>query len=91
MHQAIKCGLVTGKILYVDSTYIKANANKNKFELVQVTVESKEYLEQLDKDINEDRQAHGKTPLKKDQTLEKHDIMVHELQGFSSVIMIYLS
>lgn len=65
VRQAIKCGLVSGKILYADSTHIKANANKNKFELVQITVEPKEYLDELDKDINEDREAHGKTPLKK--------------------------
>lgn len=77
VRQAIKCGLVSGKILYADSTHIKANANKNKFELVQITVEPKEYLDELDKDINEDREAHGKTPLKKkDQTPENKSIKV---------------
>ena len=63
--QAIEKGFVGGKILYSDSTHIKANANKRKFEKVEVEVTPKEYLEQLDRDVNEDRIAHGKKPLKK--------------------------
>lgn len=65
VRQAIKHGLVSGKVLYADSTHIKANANKNKLEVKEITVEPKEYLEQLDKDIDEDREIHGKKHLKK--------------------------
>lgn len=32
---------------------------------MEVEITPKEYLEQLDKDVNEDRIAHGKKPLKK--------------------------
>ncbi len=63
--QAIEKGFVGGKKLYSDSTHIKANANKRKFEKVEVEVTPKEYLEQLDRYVNEDRIAHGKKPLKK--------------------------
>ena len=63
--QAIAKGFVGGKILYSDSTHIKANANKRKFEKVEVEITPKEYLEQLDKDVNEDRKVNGKKPLKK--------------------------
>ena len=62
--QAIEKGLVGGKILYSDSTHIKANANKRKFEKVEVDVTPKEYIEQLDIDVNADREKHNKKPLK---------------------------
>ncbi|WP_212905406.1 transposase, partial [Clostridium polyendosporum] len=44
--QAMEKGLVSGKILYSDSTHIKANANKRKFEKVEVTVTPKDYIEE---------------------------------------------
>ncbi|MHC1682122.1 MAG: IS1182 family transposase [Clostridiaceae bacterium] len=72
VRQAIKHGLVSGKVLYADSTHIKANANKNKLEVKEITVAPKEYLEQLDKDIDEDREIHGKKPLKKKDHLVEH-------------------
>ena len=62
--QAMEKDLVGGKILYSDSTHIKANANKRKFEKVEVDVTPKEYIEQLDIDVNEDRENHNKKPLK---------------------------
>ena len=65
--QAIDKGFVGGKILYSDSTHIKANANKRKFEKVEVEITPKEYLEQLDKDVNEDRIAHGKEASQKER------------------------
>ena len=42
--QAIAKGFVGGKILYSDSTHIKANANKRKFEKEEVEITPKEYL-----------------------------------------------
>ena len=52
------------KILYSDSTHIKANANKRKFEKVEVQITPKEYIKQLDIDVNADREKHNKKPLK---------------------------
>ncbi|WPC39366.1 IS1182 family transposase [Clostridium sp. JS66] len=63
--QAINKKLVDGKILYTDSTHLKANANKNKFTKEIITQSTKGYLEQLEKDIDKDRIEHGKKPLKK--------------------------
>lgn len=63
--QSIKYGLVDGKILYSDSTHLKANANKKKFVIKQVEQSVKDYIEELDKDIDADREAHGKQSLKK--------------------------
>lgn len=63
--QAISHGLVGGKILYTDSTHLKANANKKKFIEREVQKSVKDYVEELNKAIDEDREKHGKKPLKK--------------------------
>lgn len=65
--QAMKYGLVEGKILYSDSTHLKANANKKKFVVQQVEKSVKDYMDELDKNIDEDRIDHGKEPLKKNK------------------------
>lgn len=69
--QAMEKGLIGGKILYSDSTHIKANANKRKFEKIEVEVTPKEYIEELNKDVNQDRINHGKKPLK--EKVEKNE------------------
>lgn len=61
--QAISHKLVDGKILYSDSTHLKANANKNKFTNVEVTQSTKAYIDELNESIAQDRIEHGKKPL----------------------------
>ena len=61
---AVSKGLASGTVLYTDSTHLKANANKNKFDVAEVRVKPQEYLSALDQAITEDREAHGKKPLK---------------------------
>src|SRR2546430_5175430 len=61
---AMKRGLVRGEVLYTDATHLKANANKNKFDVVRVEVKPQEYLAQLEQAIEEDRAAEGKGELK---------------------------
>ena len=61
---AVNRGLASGKVLYTDSTHLKANANKNKYDLAEVQVKPQEYLAALDRAVTEDRAAHGKAPLK---------------------------
>ena len=61
---AVNKGLVSGAVLYTDSTHLKASANKNKYDLAQVVVKPQEYLQALDDAVTEDRAAHGKAPLK---------------------------
>jgi transposase len=63
--QAISHKLVDGKILYTDSTHLKANANKRKLIEKEVNRSVKDYVEELDRAIDEDRIAHDKKPLKK--------------------------
>jgi transposase len=65
---ACRKGLVTGKVLYTDSTHLKANANKNKFDVARVEVKPVEYLAQLEAAIDEDRAEHGKRELKTKQS-----------------------
>jgi len=69
--QATKHNLVGGKILYTDSTHLKANANKRKFVEQEVEKSVKDYVDELDKAIDDDREAHGKKPLKKKTILLK--------------------
>ncbi len=61
---AVKKGLASGTVLYTDSTHLKANANKNKYDVAEVQVKPQEYLAALEAAIGEDRAAHGKKPLK---------------------------
>ncbi|WP_432405073.1 IS1182 family transposase [Wukongibacter sp. M2B1] len=65
VQQAINHNLVVGKILYTDSTHLKANANKSKHEEKYIEVEVKDYIEDLENAVNEDRIKHDKKPLKK--------------------------
>jgi len=62
--QAMGYGLVGGEVLYTDSTHLKANANKNKYDLKQVEEKVAAYLGSLEDDIEGDRKAQGKKPLK---------------------------
>jgi hypothetical protein len=64
VEQAINHNLVDGTVLYTDSTHLKANANKNKWDREIVTKSRAAYWDDLDLAIEEDRAAHGKKPLK---------------------------
>jgi len=65
LSQAIRRGLVCEKILYTDSTHTKAKANKHKKETKVVEVTPKEYMEELDAQIDAERAELGKKPLKR--------------------------
>ena len=62
LRQAIHKGLVGGAILYTDSTHVKAKANKHKKQTVTVERTPKEYLEELDAAIDQEREQLGKKP-----------------------------
>lgn len=64
VRQAMSYGLVGGKVLYSDSTHLKANANK--YTEAEVIKERQDYIDALNEAINEDRLQHGKKPLKFD-------------------------
>jgi transposase len=64
VEQAIRAGLVDGTVLYTDSTHLKANANKTRFDLAVVAKSRADYWEALDAAIDEERAAHGQKRLK---------------------------
>lgn len=66
LRQCIEKGLVGGKILYTDSTHIKAKANKNKKRLIEVKKQPKWYLNELDTQVDLDREALDKKPFDRD-------------------------
>ena len=64
VEQAIAHKLVEGTTLYTDSTHLKANANKKKFDMAMAAKSRAAYWADLDAAIEADRAAHGKQPLK---------------------------
>ena len=64
VEQAIRAGLVDGTVLYSDSTHLKANANKAKYDLALVAKSRADYWNALDAAIDKERAAHGQKPLK---------------------------
>jgi len=65
VEQAISHGLIGGEVLHTDSTHLKVNANKNRFEVHQVAQKPADYLAELNAAIDQDREEHGKRPLPK--------------------------
>jgi transposase len=59
--------LVSGEHLFIDSTHVKASANKRKFEKKVVRKETKAYQARLQDEINSDREDHGKKPFPPDK------------------------
>jgi transposase len=67
VEQAIVKGLVDGTVLYTDSTHLKANANKNRYDTAVVAKSRADYWDALDAAISEERAEHGKKPLREKQ------------------------
>lgn len=66
LEQAIDSGYIKPEVIFVDGTHIKANANRKKQMKVHIPTAVKKYEEILHKEINEDREAHGKKPFDDD-------------------------
>lgn len=64
VEQAIRAGLVDGTVLYTDSTHLKANANKGKYNLAMIAKSRADYWADLDRSIEAERALHGQKPLK---------------------------
>ena len=75
LNEGIDSGYVKPEVIFVDSTHIKANANRKKQMKVHVPKAVRTYEEQLHKEIDEDRDDHGKKPLQekedREETVEK--------------------
>lgn len=64
LEQCYKFRLVDPSEVFVDATHVKARANNKKMHKRIAHEEALFYEELLKKEINEDREAHGKKPLK---------------------------
>lgn len=58
--QALQAGLIDAKEFFSDSTHLKANANKKKFNQGHVKKDAKKYKKELEKEINIERKKLGK-------------------------------
>ena len=66
LDEIAKAGYLNPEAVFIDGTHIKANANKNKKIKEQVPVAAKRYADELMKEINADREVHGKKPFDDD-------------------------
>lgn len=66
LEEVARAGYLSPEVVFVDGTHIKANANLKKQVKKAIPVAAKCYQQQLDEEIEADRAAHGKKPLKKD-------------------------
>ncbi|AND41005.1 IS1182 family transposase [Cytobacillus oceanisediminis] len=64
---AAEKNLISAEHVFVDSTHVKASANKRKFEKKVVRKETRAYQERLQEEINQDREDHGKKPIPPDK------------------------
>src|SRR3954468_8079331 len=67
LNEASKKKLISSEHVFIDSTHVKASANKNKFGKKVVRKESKAYEARLQEEINKDREDHGKKPFPPDK------------------------
>ena len=63
LREAIDCGFVNASSVFIDSTPIKANANKKKKTEEIVKHKTKVYKRQLEEEISEDREENNKKPI----------------------------
>ena len=66
LEEAVKCGFVDASAIFIDGTHIKASANKRKNTKEEIVVSARNYQEQLNKEIDEDREMYGKKPIDRD-------------------------
>ena len=63
LQEAVACGFLDTEAAFIDSTPVKANANKKKKTEVIVKKKVHEYKNELEREIQEDRRAHEKKDL----------------------------
>ena len=64
LDEARKCGFIDEEKLFIDGSHVKASANSHKYRDELVEKAARVYEEELQKEIDEDRKAHGKKLLK---------------------------
>lgn len=71
LKQAMEYKMVNMKTVYGDGTHQKACGNKNKYQDIEVEIETKSYDKQLLKEINEQRKELNKKPFESIEKVEK--------------------
>ena len=66
LSEAEKAGYLSPEVVFVDATHVKASANLKKLCKKAIPEAARIYDEQLRTEINADRNAHGKKPLRDD-------------------------
>ena len=66
LSECVKAGLVDESVVFVDSTHVKARANSKKYVDEIAEEQALWYEQQLIEEIQKDRKAHGKEPLKEE-------------------------
>ena len=67
LNEAVNQNLVKGEHVFIDSTHVKASANKKKYQKKIVRKETKSYEERLQTELNKDREDNGKKPFPPDK------------------------
>lgn len=62
LDEIAEAGYLNTEAVFIDGTHIKANANTKKKIKEEIPVAAKRYADELIKEINADREAHGKKP-----------------------------
>ena len=75
LDEIAKAGYLSPEAVFVDGTHIKANANMKKAVKKAVPKAARLYEEQLRKEVNEDREKHGKKPFDDNDKPPKEKIM----------------
>ena len=75
LEEAMNKGLVVQTRCFIDSTHVKASANKKKYDKKMVRIETS-YQAQLELEINQDRENHGKKPFPPKEKEEAKEIKV---------------
>ena len=63
LNKALNNRMVDPNIIFIDGTHIKASANKKKFQKERVAKTAKIYAEQLQQEVNAEREKLGKKPI----------------------------
>ena len=66
LEEVSEAGYLSPKVVFIDGTHIKANANTKKQVKVQIPAASKHYAKELMEEVNADREARGKPPFDDD-------------------------
>lgn len=73
LNKAIEKGFIHPEQVFIDGTHMKAHANKRKYTKEEIDVTARHYQKQLDEEIQKDREAHNKKPLKPATTSKKKE------------------